>query len=397
MRLVRLSCGLMYLSQRHNAAGVPALLAAAGPGPADPVRIRCRSRQPLPRMLVDGFGPAEQSGDAVRAQHDVDPVGPSVAASVNAKSVSPRTQIRFAYRAWPPRAIDTNRCNSYDASNRFERRIPSPKEGRTWPLRRDSLRAPGPVPCTSPQIRCREGIPMTDLPVSRRRFLAAAALTAGAAALPGGFRPTSRGRRPAPGHRSPTAGSTTLPRRPPGPTASSPATASTAPSCTGRRRWRRWSSTTTASSCPTAPATVTPPVHRRPAGSGVRDKALAGDYAGASTGLRRRVELRWTQTYHPGYELRISTPGMTTANDVRPDHRLPHRRGHLHLDRRARHLDPPGLRLPRRPGRRPRTDPGARAGPIDATLQRRTPRSPAVPRHASDSPPWPTSATAPAT
>ncbi|MGW2642838.1 glycosyl hydrolase family 95 catalytic domain-containing protein [Streptomyces sp. NPDC001348] len=51
---------------------------------------------------------------------------------------------------------------------------------------------------------------------------------------------------------------------------------------------------------------LTPPVlaDRLPA---VRDKALAGDYAGASRDFAAGWELRWTQTYHPAYELRIAT------------------------------------------------------------------------------------------
>ncbi|MFJ6393294.1 glycosyl hydrolase family 95 catalytic domain-containing protein [Streptomyces sp. NPDC091972] len=48
---------------------------------------------------------------------------------------------------------------------------------------------------------------------------------------------------------------------------------------------------------------------------GVRDKALAGDYAGANRDFASGWSLRWTQTYHPAYELLISTPGMTTVND----------------------------------------------------------------------------------
>ncbi|MET9730449.1 RICIN domain-containing protein [Streptomyces sp. NPDC006458] len=47
----------------------------------------------------------------------------------------------------------------------------------------------------------------------------------------------------------------------------------------------------------------------------VRDKALAGDYWGAATEFSDGWDLRWTQTFHPGYELRLSTPAMTTAND----------------------------------------------------------------------------------
>ncbi len=51
---------------------------------------------------------------------------------------------------------------------------------------------------------------------------------------------------------------------------------------------------------------VTPPVL---AGrlEAVRDKALAGDHAAASRDFAAGWELRWTQTYHPAYELRIAT------------------------------------------------------------------------------------------
>ncbi|MEW1648588.1 RICIN domain-containing protein [Streptomyces sp. NPDC091219] len=46
-----------------------------------------------------------------------------------------------------------------------------------------------------------------------------------------------------------------------------------------------------------------------------RDKALAGDYTGASSTFAGGWSLRWTQTFHPGYELQLITPGMTTVND----------------------------------------------------------------------------------
>ncbi|MFF5370909.1 glycoside hydrolase N-terminal domain-containing protein [Streptomyces sp. NPDC013187] len=45
-----------------------------------------------------------------------------------------------------------------------------------------------------------------------------------------------------------------------------------------------------------------------------RDKAPAGDYSGATSAFAHGWNLRWTQTCHPGYELRPSTPGMTTVN-----------------------------------------------------------------------------------
>ncbi|MFC8358588.1 RICIN domain-containing protein [Streptomyces griseorubiginosus] len=46
-----------------------------------------------------------------------------------------------------------------------------------------------------------------------------------------------------------------------------------------------------------------------------RDQALAGDYSTASTTFAHGWSLRWTQTFHPGYELQLSTPGMTTVDD----------------------------------------------------------------------------------
>ena len=45
-----------------------------------------------------------------------------------------------------------------------------------------------------------------------------------------------------------------------------------------------------------------------------RSQALAGNYGGAAATLDNGWQLRWTQTFHPSHELQISTPGMTTAN-----------------------------------------------------------------------------------
>ncbi|MDQ0936614.1 glycosyl hydrolase family 95 catalytic domain-containing protein [Streptomyces turgidiscabies] len=62
---------------------------------------------------------------------------------------------------------------------------------------------------------------------------------------------------------------------------------------------------------------VTPPVlaDRLEA---VRDMALAGDYTGACRDFGAGWELRWTQTYHPAYELRIAaTDGSATDRYVR--------------------------------------------------------------------------------
>ncbi|ROR38054.1 glycosyl hydrolase family 95 catalytic domain-containing protein [Kitasatospora cineracea] len=47
----------------------------------------------------------------------------------------------------------------------------------------------------------------------------------------------------------------------------------------------------------------------------VRDKALAGDYWGAAGTFAEGWSLRWTQTFHPGYELRLNSPAMTTADN----------------------------------------------------------------------------------
>ncbi|MEU4540029.1 glycoside hydrolase N-terminal domain-containing protein, partial [Streptosporangium sp. NPDC023825] len=65
---------------------------------------------------------------------------------------------------------------------------------------------------------------------------------------------------------------------------------------------------------PNGTRNVTPPVLSGRL-AGVRDKALAGDFNGATGDFTSGWSLRWTQTFHPGYELQISTPGMTTAGN----------------------------------------------------------------------------------
>lgn len=47
----------------------------------------------------------------------------------------------------------------------------------------------------------------------------------------------------------------------------------------------------------------------------VQDMALAGDYWGAASTFADGWELQWTQKYHPGYELQLSSPGMAGATD----------------------------------------------------------------------------------
>ncbi|MGW4058045.1 glycosyl hydrolase family 95 catalytic domain-containing protein [Amycolatopsis sp. NPDC004747] len=150
---------------------------------------------------------------------------------------------------------------------------------------------------------------MPDLPMDRRGFLAVA-LAAGAAALPGGF-PAGAGA---------VAPRISLPER--GVHDTAPATSWTDGFLTGNGEYGA-----TLHGAPTlekvifnhhrfvlpnGSRSVTPPVlaGRLP---GVRDKALAGDYAGANRDFAAGWSLRWTQTYHPAYELRIATPDMTTA------------------------------------------------------------------------------------
>ena len=153
---------------------------------------------------------------------------------------------------------------------------------------------------------------MTDLPVSRRRFLATAALTAGSVALT-----------PAAGARRAAAvpPQVTLPER--GIYDASAATAWTDGFLTGNGEYGAvLYGTPTLEKVifnhhrfvlPNGSRGVTPPVISGRL-AGVRDKALAGNYGGANTDFAAGWSLRWTQTYHPGFELQISTPGMTTAN-----------------------------------------------------------------------------------
>ncbi|MET9002535.1 glycoside hydrolase N-terminal domain-containing protein [Amycolatopsis sp. NPDC004169] len=150
---------------------------------------------------------------------------------------------------------------------------------------------------------------MPDLPFDRRGFLTVAALAAGAAALPGGL--LSRAAGP----------SLALPER--GVNDTAPATSWTDGFLSGNGEYgATFHGAPTLEKVifnhhrfvlPNGTRTVTPPVlaSRLP---GVRDKALAGDYAGADRDFSAGWSLRWTQTYHPAYELRIATPSMTTAD-----------------------------------------------------------------------------------
>jgi hypothetical protein len=140
--------------------------------------------------------------------------------------------------------------------------------------------------------------------LNRRRFLAATALTAGATALPGG-----------------AARAAVVPDR--GIHDTSPASSWTDGFLTGNGEYGAVLHGAPAAEkvifnyhrlvLPNGTRSVIPPVLSGRL-NGVRDKALAGDYAGANRDFSSGWSLRWTQTYHPAYELRITTPGLTVAN-----------------------------------------------------------------------------------
>ncbi|RAS67022.1 ricin-type beta-trefoil lectin protein [Lentzea atacamensis] len=153
-----------------------------------------------------------------------------------------------------------------------------------------------------------------DNPLNRRRFLTVSALTAGAAALPGGMlRGTATAAVPP---------QITLPDR--GIYDASPASSWTDGFLTGNGEYGAVLHGPPATEkvifnyhrlvLPNGTRSVTPPVLSGRLNA-VRDKALAGDYAGANRDFAAGWSLRWTQTYHPAYELRIATPGMTTVNN----------------------------------------------------------------------------------
>ncbi|MFF9808345.1 glycoside hydrolase N-terminal domain-containing protein [Streptomyces coeruleorubidus] len=153
-----------------------------------------------------------------------------------------------------------------------------------------------------------------DHSMDRRRFLTAAALTAGAAALPGGFLSGKAAAAVPP--------QITLPDR--GIYDTAPASSWTDGFLTGNGEYGAiLHGAATLEKVvfnyhrlvlPNGTRTVKPPVISSRL-EGVRNKALAGDYAGANTDFAAGWSLRWTQTYHPAYELQLSTPGMTTVNN----------------------------------------------------------------------------------
>lgn len=155
---------------------------------------------------------------------------------------------------------------------------------------------------------------MTAGSIDRGRFLTAAALTAGAAALPGGLL-SGRAVAAVPPQ-------ITLPER--GIHDTSPASSWTDGFLTGNGEYGAVLYGAPAVEkvvfnyqrlvLPNGTRDVTPPVISGRL-EGARDKALAGDYAGANRDFAAGWSLRWTQAYHPAYELHIDTPGMTTVNN----------------------------------------------------------------------------------
>ncbi|KJK43039.1 lectin, partial [Lentzea aerocolonigenes] len=140
-------------------------------------------------------------------------------------------------------------------------------------------------------------------PFTRRRFLAATALTAGAAALPGG---TAKAAGPDRGIHD-----------------TSPASSWKDGFLTGNGEYGAVLHGAPAAEkvifnyhrlvLPNGTRSVTPPVLSGRLNA-VRDKALAGDYAGANKDFAAGWSLRWTQTYHPAYELGIATQSPTVSN-----------------------------------------------------------------------------------
>lgn len=153
-----------------------------------------------------------------------------------------------------------------------------------------------------------------DSPLDRRHFLAAAALTAGTAVLPGVALPARAATAVPP--------QVTLPQRGMYDTVSASSWADGFVTGNGEYGAVLHGAPTLEKVVlnhhrfvlPNGTRDVTPPVLADRLGA-VRDKALAGDYWGAAGTYAEGWSLRWTQTFHPGYELQLSTPGATTAND----------------------------------------------------------------------------------
>ncbi|GII81995.1 lectin [Sphaerisporangium rufum] len=152
------------------------------------------------------------------------------------------------------------------------------------------------------------------LPVNRRHFLTTAAVTAGTVALPPAVFPARAAAAVPP--------QVTLPQR--GIYDTRPATHWSDGFLTGNGEYGALFHGAPALEkvvfnhhrfvMPNGTRGLTPPVYSGVLGR-VRDKALAGDYAGATRDFTAGWSLRNTQTFHPGYELQISTPGVTTTNN----------------------------------------------------------------------------------
>jgi hypothetical protein len=155
---------------------------------------------------------------------------------------------------------------------------------------------------------------LPERPIKRRRLLATAALSAGAAALSARLVPARAAAAVPP--------QVTLPQR--GIYDTSAATAWTDGFLTGNGEYGAvLYGTPTLEKVilnhhrfvlPNGSRDLMPPVNSGQL-SRARDQALSGNYSGATATFVNGWTLRWTQTYHPGHELQISTPAMTTANN----------------------------------------------------------------------------------
>ncbi|RAG86668.1 lectin [Streptacidiphilus pinicola] len=156
---------------------------------------------------------------------------------------------------------------------------------------------------------------MPNVPLGRRRFLVAAALTAGATALPAVFTARASAAAPVPP-------GVTLPRR--GIWDSASASSWTDGFVSGNGEFgavfhgaptlEKVILTCHHFVLPNGTRDLQPPVVAAQLATS-RSQALAGNYAQAAATLDHGWQLRWTQTFHPSHELQISTPGMTTADN----------------------------------------------------------------------------------
>ncbi|MEU9671794.1 RICIN domain-containing protein [Streptomyces bobili] len=153
-----------------------------------------------------------------------------------------------------------------------------------------------------------------DTPPGRRAFIAAAALTAGAVVLPGGIMASAAAGAVPP--------QVTLPQR--GMYDTVPAWSWTDGFVTGNGEYgavlhgspqlEKMVLNHHRFVLPNGTRDVKPPVIAGRLES-VRDRALSGDYWGAAGEFAEGWGLRWTQTFHPGYELHLSTPDATTSDN----------------------------------------------------------------------------------